>query len=140
VSERKVLVFRKISNGTRQLIFFSTKLIQHSQWLKEEDIIFIRAIIILIGCNSHNKVFLKNRIVFVLFKKKYFSLGASAGEEELATKTLHIQSKRFYLDVKQNRRGRFIKIAEVNNKLIIFFDIFFSINFRLVQVVEKVVY
>ncbi|CAF2859944.1 unnamed protein product [Rotaria sp. Silwood2] len=39
---------------------------------------------------------------------------ASAGEEELATKTLHIQSKRFYLDVKQNRRGRFIKIAEVS--------------------------
>jgi hypothetical protein len=46
---------------------------------------------------------------------EYFSLGASAGEEELATKTLHIQSKRFYLDVKQNRRGRFIKIAEVEN-------------------------
>lgn len=34
-------------------------------------------------------------------------------EEELASKTLQIQSKRFYLDVKQNRRGRFIKIAEV---------------------------
>lgn len=26
---------------------------------------------------------------------------------------LQIQSKRFYLDVKQNRRGRFIKVAEV---------------------------
>ncbi|CAF0777479.1 unnamed protein product [Didymodactylos carnosus] len=37
-----------------------------------------------------------------------------AGEEELATKTLHVQSKRFYLDVKQNRRGRFLKIAEVS--------------------------
>lgn len=37
------------------------------------------------------------------------------GEEELASKTLQIQSKRFYLDVKQNRRGRFIKIAEVCN-------------------------
>ena len=34
-------------------------------------------------------------------------------EQELATKTLQIQTKRFYLDVKQNRRGRFIKIAEV---------------------------
>ena len=42
--------------------------------------------------------------------------GASTGEEELATKTLHIQSKRFYLDVKQNRRGRFIKIAEVRRR------------------------
>jgi len=37
------------------------------------------------------------------------------GEEELASKTLHIQSKRFYLDVKQNRRGRFLKIAEVSS-------------------------
>ncbi|KAL5006896.1 hypothetical protein ScPMuIL_015702 [Solemya velum] len=36
-----------------------------------------------------------------------------SSEQELATKTLQIQSKRFYLDVKQNRRGRFIKIAEV---------------------------
>lgn len=40
--------------------------------------------------------------------------GISINEEELASKTLHIQSKRFYLDVKQNRRGRFIKIAEVS--------------------------
>ncbi|XP_013794020.1 transcriptional activator protein Pur-beta-like isoform X1 [Limulus polyphemus] len=34
-------------------------------------------------------------------------------EQELATKVLQIQSKRFYLDVKENRRGRFIKVAEV---------------------------
>lgn len=40
---------------------------------------------------------------------------ALANEEELASRTLHIQSKRFYLDVKQNRRGRFIKIAEVSS-------------------------
>ncbi|XP_025088587.1 transcriptional activator protein Pur-beta-like isoform X13 [Pomacea canaliculata] len=39
--------------------------------------------------------------------------GEGSGEQELATRTLHIQSKRFYLDVKQNRRGRFIKVAEV---------------------------
>lgn len=37
-------------------------------------------------------------------------------EQELATKMLQIQSKRFYLDVKQNRRGRFIKVAEVSEK------------------------
>ncbi|CAF3224127.1 unnamed protein product [Rotaria socialis] len=36
-------------------------------------------------------------------------------EEELASKALHIQSKRFYLDVKQNQRGRFLKIAEVSS-------------------------
>ena len=34
-------------------------------------------------------------------------------EQELATKMLQIQSKRFYLDVKQNRRGKFIKVAEI---------------------------
>lgn len=28
---------------------------------------------------------------------------------------LQIQSKRFYLDVKQNRRGKFIKVAEVSD-------------------------
>lgn len=31
---------------------------------------------------------------------------------------LQIQSKRFYLDVKQNRRGRFIKVAEVCQTLV----------------------
>ncbi|UXI18124.1 hypothetical protein NH340_JMT04067 [Sarcoptes scabiei] len=34
-------------------------------------------------------------------------------EQELATKTLFIQHKRFYLDVKQNFHGRFIKVAEM---------------------------
>ncbi|EDV90978.1 GH24015 [Drosophila grimshawi] len=37
----------------------------------------------------------------------------NVNEQELATKMLQIQSKRFYLDVKQNRRGRFIKVAEI---------------------------
>lgn len=40
--------------------------------------------------------------------------GQQPHEQELATKMLQIQSKRFYLDVKQNRRGRFIKVAEVS--------------------------
>ncbi|KAI3411929.1 hypothetical protein GPALN_001987 [Globodera pallida] len=35
------------------------------------------------------------------------------GGEEIASKTLMIQSKRFYLDIKQNDRGRFVKLAEV---------------------------
>ncbi|XP_034139323.1 transcriptional activator protein Pur-beta isoform X3 [Drosophila guanche] len=39
--------------------------------------------------------------------------GGGTVEQELATKMLQIQSKRFYLDVKQNRRGRFIKVAEI---------------------------
>ena len=40
--------------------------------------------------------------------------GGSQTDQELATKMIQIQSKRFYLDVKQNRRGRFIKVAEVS--------------------------
>ena len=32
--------------------------------------------------------------------------------QELATKMLQIQSKRFYLDVKQNKRGKFIKVKK----------------------------
>ncbi|CDW56223.1 Transcriptional activator protein Pur alpha [Trichuris trichiura] len=39
--------------------------------------------------------------------------GVVRDEEELASRMLQIQSKRFYIDVKQNRRGRFMKIAEV---------------------------
>lgn len=33
-------------------------------------------------------------------------------EQELASRTFRIHNKRFYLDVKQNRRGRFVKITE----------------------------
>ena len=51
-------------------------------------------------------------IVSVESLQDFLSLG-NVDEEELASKTLQIQSKRFYLDVKQNKRGRFIKIAEV---------------------------
>uniref|UniRef100_UPI00398EFF77 transcriptional regulator protein Pur-beta n=1 Tax=Pristiophorus japonicus TaxID=55135 RepID=UPI00398EFF77 len=35
--------------------------------------------------------------------------------QELASKRLDIQNKRFYLDVKQNAKGRFLKIAEVGS-------------------------
>ncbi|KAL4712492.1 hypothetical protein ACJJTC_007508 [Scirpophaga incertulas] len=44
-----------------------------------------------------------------------FDSGQQSQEQELATKMLQIQSKRFYLDVKQNRRGRFIKVAEIGS-------------------------
>ena len=37
--------------------------------------------------------------------------GGGGQEQELATKMLQIQSKRFYLDVKENRRGKFIKVS-----------------------------
>ena len=33
---------------------------------------------------------------------------------DLASRTLVLESKRFYLDVKENTRGRFIKIAEIS--------------------------
>ena len=48
---------------------------------------------------------------YVLFIVDYDQHGS--GEQELATRAIQIQLKRFYLDVKQNRLGRFIKVAEV---------------------------
>ncbi|XP_049628330.1 purine-rich element-binding protein gamma [Suncus etruscus] len=41
------------------------------------------------------------------------STPAAAEIQELASKRVDIQKKRFYLDVKQSSRGRFLKIAEV---------------------------
>jgi len=38
--------------------------------------------------------------------------GRGDDNDELATRTLKIQSKRYYVDVKQNNRGRFIKLVE----------------------------
>lgn len=35
------------------------------------------------------------------------------GIQDLASKILQIQSKRYYLDIKQNKRGRFLKLSEV---------------------------
>jgi transcriptional activator protein Pur-alpha len=40
-------------------------------------------------------------------------LAENSDEKELASQQLQIQSKRFYIDVKENQRGRFIKLAEV---------------------------
>ena len=34
--------------------------------------------------------------------------------KELSSKSLKIQNKVYYMDVKENRRGRFLKITEVN--------------------------
>jgi hypothetical protein len=50
------------------------------------------------------------------------------GEQELATKMLQIQSKRFYLDVKQNRRGRFIKVAEVSSTIFMYYSRVMCLN------------
>ncbi len=35
---------------------------------------------------------------------------------ELASQQIQVQSKRFYIDVKENQRGRFIKLAEVGSE------------------------
>ena len=55
-----------------------------------------------------------------LFRTTDFDLETSADkpvsqgdEQELDSRSIKIQQKRFYIDVKQNQRGRFIKIAEV---------------------------
>ena len=51
-------------------------------------------------------------------------------EVELTSRQVQIQSKRFYIDVKENKRGRFIKLAEVFN-LIESFSFCFFLNFLL---------
>ena len=40
--------------------------------------------------------------------------GRAGGPGDLASRTIVLESKRFYLDVKENSRGRFIKIAEIS--------------------------
>ena len=39
---------------------------------------------------------------------------AASGGGDLASRNLVLENKRFYLDVKENTRGRFIKIAEIS--------------------------
>ena len=46
----------------------------------------------------------------VLYVNSYFQ---GYGVRELTSKVLQIQAKKFFLDVKENKRGRFIKISEV---------------------------
>jgi len=53
--------------------------------------------------------------------------------KELATKSLYIQSKKFYIDVKENRRGKFIKISEVIFSVVVngyMFIVHFLLNRR----------
>jgi len=40
--------------------------------------------------------------------------GGGQGQGDLASRTITLEGKRFYLDVKENQRGRFIKIAEMS--------------------------
>lgn len=63
---------------------------------------------------SLNEIMWTNNLNLYAFKwNRVIGQHGQQQEQELATKMLQIQSKRFYLDVKQNRRGRFIKVAEV---------------------------
>ncbi len=41
-------------------------------------------------------------------------MGGGGRGGDLASRTIVLESKRFYLDVKENTRGRFIKIAEIS--------------------------
>ncbi|XP_025902301.1 purine-rich element-binding protein gamma [Nothoprocta perdicaria] len=58
-----------------------------------------------------------HRSVYAQPQQQYHYAASSPGGcmeiQELASKRVDIQKKRFYLDVKQSSRGRFLKIAEV---------------------------
>lgn len=65
------------------------------------------------------RCYLRRFNVFFLFiilfvNAKIFNVYDYLGDAEIKSKSLKIQSKRFYVDLKQNRRGKFIKIAEVS--------------------------
>merc|ERR1712059_242965 len=38
--------------------------------------------------------------------------GPVGGQGDLASRTLNLESKRFYMDLKENARGRFLKVSE----------------------------
>jgi len=57
----------------------------------------------------------------------FLPVNLAFGVEDLSSKILLIQAKKFYVDVKQNKRGRFIKISEVieaNHFAILIFQIY----------------
>jgi len=51
--------------------------------------------------------------VFSVKKGGNLQEGYAPYEKDLCTKMVQIQTKRYYLDVKENRRGKFIKVAEI---------------------------
>ena len=53
----------------------------------------------------------KHRSLLMMCCVGYYNKGY--GVRELTSKVLQIQAKKFFLDVRENRRGRFIKISEV---------------------------
>jgi len=60
---------------------------------------------------------------------------------DLASRTLVLESKRFYLDVKENQRGRFIKIAEISadgrkNQILMTFSTAALFSQNLVQFID----
>jgi len=56
-----------------------------------------------------------NRNMNVRYRPKLRTRGPTIQETELASQLVQIQSKRFYIDAKENERGRFFKLAEVSN-------------------------
>lgn len=60
-----------------------------------------------------------NEFKFSIFCSEFrfiFFLYIFLGDEEIMSKSLQIQSKRFYIDLKSNRRGKYIKISEVSER------------------------
>lgn len=43
-----------------------------------------------------------------------FLKAPGTGVKDIATKSLYIQSKKFYIDIKEGKRGKFMKLAEVS--------------------------
>lgn len=57
-------------------------------------------------------------------------------DNELVTRILNVESKRFYIDVKENQIGRFIKISQVGLQCVDCFSFLFSLVHLFVSFLE----
>uniref|UniRef100_A0A8C1SPG2 Purine-rich element-binding protein gamma n=1 Tax=Cyprinus carpio TaxID=7962 RepID=A0A8C1SPG2_CYPCA len=67
----------------------------------------------MIMADSHRRSTDRGRGRMTSGYSQQYASGKPSDIQELASKRVDIQKKRFYLDVKQSTRGRFLKIAEV---------------------------
>jgi len=73
--------------------------------------------------------------------KQKITMSYADNEGDLGTRTLVLENKKFYIDVQENQRGRFIKVAEISpegrkNQILMNFSTAAVFNENLVQFVD----
>lgn len=81
----------------------------------------LQPFLLLLPCLSGGPAHVRDRLSSVYTQQMLDRLSLnpfmSNSVTELASRVLQIQSKRVYVDVKQNKRGRFMKISEVRSNV-----------------------